>query len=159
MIPKTKEEMNQIRTECRLMVNRRATASAAVALIPIPGLDMTTDIAIMLEVLPAINRRFGLSPEDVELLDSEIKAKIFVISTSIGSQLVGKVITKELIEKMLKKIGVRVAAKQIAKYIPFIGQIAGAGISFTAIKYLGYLHIDECYKVCERVLSAEKSSF
>lgn len=43
------------------MVNKKATASAAAAAIPLPGLDVGADVAIMLELLPAINRRFGLS--------------------------------------------------------------------------------------------------
>ncbi|SFE96790.1 hypothetical protein SAMN05428981_11152 [Bacillus sp. OV194] len=39
MIPKTIEELEAIRTECRVLVNKRASASAAAAVIPIPGVD------------------------------------------------------------------------------------------------------------------------
>ncbi|MBW7476677.1 hypothetical protein K0T92_18320 [Paenibacillus oenotherae] len=152
MIPKTIDELDKIREECKSMVNRRASVSAATAVVPLPGVDTAADIAIMLELVPAINRKFGLSPEQIEHLDSATKAKFFVIITSIGSELIGKVITKELIIKLLKKIGVRVSVKQVAKYIPLIGQALSAGVSFGAMKYLGNSHIDECYIVCKRMI-------
>jgi len=152
MIPRTIEELDRIRDECKSMVNKRATSSAAIAIVPVPGADVVADVAIMLELLPAINRKFGLSQEQIEKLDSAIKAKILVIITSIGSQLIGKVITKELVVLLLKKVGVRVAIKQVAKFIPFVGQAVSAGISFAAMKYLGNSHIEECYSVCKRVI-------
>lgn len=152
MIPKTIAELNEIRESCKSMVNKRATASAAAAVIPLPGVDIGADVAIMLELLPSINRRFGLSPEQIDQLDSETKRQVFVILTSLGSKLVGKTITKEAVTLLLKKVGTRVATKQVTKYIPFIGQAVSAGISFGAMKYLGNSHIDECYEVCKRVI-------
>jgi uncharacterized protein (DUF697 family) len=77
------------------MVNKRASAAAAV--IPVPGADIGADVAIMLELLPAINRKFGLSPEQLDGLDAAMKGKILVIISSIGSQLVGKLITKQTV--------------------------------------------------------------
>ncbi|MFC4596861.1 hypothetical protein [Cohnella hongkongensis] len=139
------------------MVNKRATVSAAAAAVPVPGVDVGADVAIMLELLPAINRRFGLSPEQIEQLDSAIKGKILVIISSIGSRLIGKVITKELVISLLKKAGVRITVKQATKYVPIVGQAVSAGISFGAMKYLGNSHIDECYKVCERIIEMQPS--
>ncbi|KGK90291.1 hypothetical protein [Clostridium sp. HMP27] len=158
MIPKTMAELDQVRESCKFMVNKRATASAAAAVVPLPGVDLGADVTIMMELLPAINRRFGLSPEEIDQLDGEIKAKILVIISSLGSKLVGKFITKELVVAMLKKIGVRVAVKQVSKFIPFVGQAVSAGISFGAMKYLGNSHIDECYEVCKRVIEMQQSA-
>jgi uncharacterized protein (DUF697 family) len=152
MLPKTLEDLNRIREECRSMVTKRASASALAAAIPVPGADIGADVAIMLELLPAINRKFGLTPEQIEQLDEETKKIILVLITSIGSELVGKTITKQLITKLLKKAGARIATKQVTKYIPFIGQAVSAGISFAAMKYLGNSHIEECYEVAKRYI-------
>ncbi len=84
----------------------------------------------MLELLPAINRRFGLSQELIEQLDSTMKGRILVIIFSFGSELIGKVITTKLLVTLLKKVGTRVTAKQVAKYVPIVGQAVSAGISF-----------------------------
>lgn len=158
MIPRTITELEQVRESCKSMVNKRATASAAAAVVPLPGVDLGADVTIMMELLPAINRKFGLSPEQIDELDGEIKAKILVIISSLGSKLVGKLITKELVVAMLKKVGVRVAVKQVSKFIPFVGQAVSAGISFGAMKYLGNSHIDECYEVCKHVIEKQQSA-
>lgn len=121
----------------------------------VPGADVGADITIMMELLPEINGKFGLSPEQIDQLDSEIKGKILVIITSIGSKLVGQVMKKEVVMTLLKKIDTRVAAKQVVKYIPFIGQAVSASISFGAMKYLGNSHIDECYEVSRRVIEMQ----
>lgn len=158
MIPRTIAELEQVRESCKSMVNKRATASAAAAVVPLPGVDLGADVTIMMELLPAINRKFGLSPEQIDELDGKIKAKILVIISSLGSKLVGKLITKELVVAMLKKVGVRVAVKQVSKFIPFVGQAVSAGISFGAMKYLGNSHIDECYEVCKHVIEKQQSA-
>lgn len=152
MIPKTLQELDQIREECKSMVNKRASVSAAAAVVPVPGADVGADIAIMMELLPAINRRFGLSPEQIDQLDAATKGKIAVIITSIGSQLVGKLVSKQTVTLLLKKVGTRVAVKSVSKFIPLIGQAVSAGISFGAMKYLGNSHIDDCYEVCRRMI-------
>ncbi len=157
MFSRTIEELDRIKKECKSMVIKRATASAAAAAVPVPGVDIGADVAIMLELLPAINRRFGLSPEQIEQLDSAIKGKILVIISSIGSELIGKIITKKLVVTLLKKVGTRVTVKQAAKYVPFVGQAVSAGISFGAMKYLGNSHIDECYEVCRRIIEQGSS--
>lgn len=157
MIPATMAELERIKEECKSMVNKRATASAAAAVVPVPGLDIGADVTIMMELLPAINRKFGLSPEQIDQLDATSKAQLLVIITSLGSKLVGKIITKEVVTIMLKKVGTRVAVKSVTKFIPFVGQAVSAGISFGAMKYLGNSHIDECYEVCKRVIQKEQS--
>lgn len=157
MIPKNLSELNRIREECKSMVNKRASASAAAAVIPVPGADVGADVVIMMELLPAINKKFGLSREQLDQLDSVIKGKIAVIISSIGSELVGKYITKQTVTLLLKKVGAKIAVKQVAKYVPFIGQAVSAGISFGAMKYLGNSHIDECYEVCRRIIDMREA--
>jgi uncharacterized protein (DUF697 family) len=157
MIPLSMSELDRIKEECKTMVNKRATASAAAAVVPVPGLDVGADVTIMMELLPAINRKFGLSPEQIDQLDAASKGQILVIISSLGSKLVGKFITKEVVAVLLKKVGTRVAVKSVAKFVPFVGQAVSAGISFGAMKYLGNSHIDECYEVCRRVISQRQS--
>lgn len=147
----TINELGQIRDECKSMVTKRATVSGAAAVIPLPGVDVGSDIALLLEMIPAISRRFGLSQEQINAQDPQIKGLILVAITSVGSQLIGKAITKQLIMQLLKRVGIRMAAKQVAKWIPFAGSLAAGTVSFTAMKYLGNSHVDDCYAVAKRV--------
>lgn len=156
MQAETINELSRIRDECKSMVTKRATVSGAAAAIPLPGVDIGSDVALLLEMIPAISRRFGLSQEQIDAQDPKIKGLILVAITSVGSEMVGKAITKQLIMQLLKQVGIRVATKQVTKWIPFVGSAISAGISFTAMKYLGNSHVDDCYYVAKRVLESKK---
>jgi uncharacterized protein (DUF697 family) len=158
MLPNTIEELEAIREECKSMVTTRASISAGAAVVPIPGADIGTDVTLLLEMIPTINRKFGLSHEQIDNLDPQIKKLIFVAITSIGSELVGRMITKQLIMQVLKKVGVRVATKSVAKFIPFLGSALAASISFGAMKLVGNSHVDDCYEVAKKAIEAKIQS-
>lgn len=153
MLINTREELEKVKEECFSMVTNRSAASAAAAVAPVPGVDIGADVIMLMEMIPAINKKFGLSPEQIEGLDPQIKKMILVAVTSIGSELIAKQVTKQVIVSLLKTVGVRVATKQVAKYIPFVGTAIAATVSFTAMKYLGNTHVEDCFNVCERLLT------
>ncbi|WP_051348644.1 hypothetical protein [Peribacillus kribbensis] len=68
-----------------------------------------------------------------------------VLITSVGSELAGKVITKQVVAQLLKRAGAKAAIKQVVQFVPFIGQAVAASVSFGAMMYLGNSHIDDCY--------------
>ncbi len=151
----TLAELEQARADCKKMVTRRAGISAGAAAIPIPGLDIGTDVSLLMALLPAINEKFGLSEQQINGLHPNRKKYTLVAITGIGSRLIGRTITKELVMMILRRVGIRVATKSVARYVPFIGQAAAAGLSFSAMKVLGNAHIDDCYRVVEQVLEAQ----
>ena len=145
-------QLDAIRDECRALVTRRATLSAGAAVVPVPGLDIGTDVAILLKLLPRINEKFGLSPEQIEGLDTDTKRVVMMFISAVGSNLVGRLVTRELVMKMLMKMGVRLTTQGVVKYVPLVGQALSASISFGAMKLLGNRHIDDCYEVARRAL-------
>jgi len=149
-------ELNAIRHQCKAMVTRSAGLSGVAAIVPIPAADIGVDITLFLNLLPAINRRFGLSPEQISRLDARTKELVFVSVTSIGSQAIGRVVTAELVMQLLRRIGIRITLKSAAKWVPFIGQAAAATISFGAMRLVGNRHVEECYQVALDVLEARR---
>lgn len=152
MLALTLNELDAIRTRCKAKVIRRASLSAGVAIVPLPGIDIGTDIAILMRLLPAISREFGLSTEQIEALDPETKRIVLVLVSTIGSALVGRVVTHELVTKLLKKLGLRVATATVSRAIPFLGQAVAGCLSFGTMKMLGYAHIRDCYEVARRTI-------
>ena len=152
MIPATLEQLEQVRKECRTMVRKRATASAGSTLVPLPGTDVLADVGMLMQLLPAINNKFGLSQKQLDGMDPETKSMIYGFVMSIGSKIIGRMVTKELVVQVLKRVGVRVAAKSVAKFVPFAGQGLAAALSFTAMRYVGNKHIDDCYEVVKRMI-------
>ena len=85
-LPATRKDLELIRQDCLAMVKKRAMLSAGATVLPLPGADVGADIALLMDLLPAINRKFGLSAEQIETLDPHIKKVILVTVTSVGSQ-------------------------------------------------------------------------
>jgi uncharacterized protein (DUF697 family) len=146
-LPSELDDLDRIRRQARALVLRRASLSAGAAVLPLPGLDVGTDIAILLRLIPAINRQFGLSAEQIERLDPETKRVVLVLISSLGSEFIGRVIKKELILKLIQKAGVRITAGTVSKVVPIVGSALAASLSFGAMKMLGDAHVEECYRL------------
>lgn len=151
--PNTLEELEQTRRECLRMVNKRAMLSGAAAAIPLPGIDVSADITIMVELLTEINKRFGLSEEQIRQLDIERKKVLLVILSSVGNELAGRTVSATVVRSLLKKISNKIAARQMSRFVPFVGQALSAGISFAAMRYLGVNHVEQCYQITLRYMS------
>lgn len=158
MLPQTLEQLDALRDECRAMVTRRAGLSAGAAVLPIPGLDLGADIALLVELIPAINRKFGLGAEQVRGLDPKIQRIVLVGATSLGNNMIGKWVTQQLVVQTLQRLGIRVASKTAAKFVPILGQALAASISFGAMKLLGNAHVEDCYQVARQALLAQRES-
>ncbi len=151
--PETLEELDRIRQDCKALVNKRALLSGAAAVIPLPGVDISADITIMIELLMEINKRFGLSEEQLNQMDFERKKVLLVIISSVGNELVGKNITASLVRSVLRRASSKIAAKQAGKFIPIAGQAVSAGISYAAMRYLGNNHVEQCYQIAKQYMS------
>jgi hypothetical protein len=154
-LPRTPAELDAVVARCRKMVTRRALASAGAVLVPLPGLDLAADVALLTELIPAINREFGLTPDQIEQLSPRAKALLYKAVVAFGGAMVGRVITRDLVLQALAVVGMRVTTKTAAKLVPIAGQAVSAGLSYTAMRYVGTAHIRDCRRVVEAVLAEE----
>jgi uncharacterized protein (DUF697 family) len=151
LIPGSNDEIAQVRERCRRLVRKRATISAGVAAIPIPGIDILADLTAFATMVEEINKAFGLSPEQIERLQPRLRIVAYEAAASLGGMLVGKLITRELVLHLFKKSGIKLAAKTTAKMVPLAGQVASAAIGFALFRQMGYQHVEACVKVAEEV--------
>jgi len=140
--------MDRIRAS-RKLLNRRALVAAAASAVPVPGLDWMVDAALLSKLLPEINAQFGLSPEQLDKLPKHKREQVQKAVSVVGSMLIGKFITRDLVIRAVQAVGVRMSAKQAAKYVPLAGQAVSALIGYTAIRYLGEEHIRDCVQVAQ----------
>lgn len=133
----------------RKMLNRRAMAGAAASAVPVPGLDWLVDAAVLSKLLPAINAEFGLTPEQLDLLPRRKREEVEKAVSVVGSMVIGKFITRDLVIRAAAAVGRRLTVKQATKYVPLAGQALSALIGYTAIRYLGEEHIRDCVQVCK----------
>ena len=136
---------------CRQLVRKRALMAAGVAIVPVPGLDWATDIGILMRVLPQINLAFGLSDAQIERLAPDRKLLVMKAISAGGSLLVGKMITRELVIRVLAMVGVRLSAQQAAKFVPLAGQVVSAVLTYSALKMVCDQHIRQCLSVAQQL--------
>ena len=152
LVPVTPAQIDDVARQCRRLVNRRALMAAGVAAVPIPGIDWLTDVGVLLRLIPAINHAFGLTPEQVERLAPDRRLVVYKAISAGGSLVMGKLITREIIIKMLKLIGVRLTTQQAAKYVPIAGQAVSAALTFSALKFVCEQHIRQCIEVSRKLM-------
>ena len=102
----------------RKLLNKRALVAAAASAMPVPGLDWAVDAAMLSKLIPEINKEFGLTPAQLDQLDPKKRDQVQKAVALVGSVLIGKFISKDLVIKAATKIGVRLSTKQLAKYVP-----------------------------------------
>ncbi|HXD42184.1 MAG TPA: hypothetical protein VN649_16585 [Ramlibacter sp.] len=133
----------------RKLLNRRALVGAVASTVPVPGLDWAVDAALLTRLVPAINAEFGLTPAQLDKLPDHKREQVQKALAMVGSVLVGKFITRDLVMRMAQTLGKRLTAVQAAKYVPLAGQAVSAIMGYTALRYLGEEHIKDCVRVAE----------
>lgn len=132
---------------CKKMLHRRALMAGAAGVVPLPGLDWVVDAAMLNNLIPKINAEFGLAEHQIAQLDPAKRERIQHAITLVGTVLIGKFVTKDLLLLAAKSIGLRMTAQQAVKWVPLAGQAISAVLSYSAIRYLGEQHLLDCVKV------------
>ena len=135
----------------RTLLNRRALVAAVAGTVPVPGFDWAVDAALLSRLVPAINAQFGLTPAQLDKLTPRKRDQVKKATEMVGSMLIGKLITRDLVLRAAKAIGVRMTAAQAAKFVPLAGQAVSALMGYTTIRYLGEQHIKDCVLVARTV--------
>ncbi|WP_293828074.1 hypothetical protein [uncultured Phascolarctobacterium sp.] len=142
--------MARKRRKCLDDINTYAWAVAANALNPIPGVDVSFDLAAFYKMAQEIRESFGL--------DETVIEKYMTVLGPVGKQLADKVLaylTEEGIMLVLRQVAERYAKKRFLKYIPYVGPVVAACAGFAMTKTLGKYYIDNCYEMAKKILEYE----
>ena len=152
VVPGTGAEIDAVVRHCRRMVSRRAAMAAGVAVLPVPGLDWLTDVAVLMKLIPDINHAFGLTLEQVERLSPDRRVIVYKAISAGGSVLIGKLVTREVVTQALRFVGVRLTTQQAAKFVPIAGQAVSAALTYSSLRYVCEQHIRQCVAVSKQLL-------
>jgi uncharacterized protein (DUF697 family) len=145
------DDLQAIAKRCRKKVARRALLAAGVAVVPVPGLDWVTDVGVLVQLLPEISREFGLTPEQIARLAPDRRLVVYKALSAGGGMVIGRVVTRELVLKLLQMVGVRLTAQQAAKFVPIAGQAVSAALTYSALRYVCEQHIRQCMAVVRQL--------
>ena len=158
LVPGGAAHIEEVADDCRQMVHNHALLAASVSLVPFPGLSWLADVGALMRMLPKINEAFGLTPEQVAKLAPDRQLVLYKIVSAGGGMLVGKLITRGVILKLLKSSGVRLSARQTASFVPVAGRFVAAGITYASMRWIAEQHIRECVHACNELRVAPEES-
>uniref|UniRef100_A0A3Q2W4N1 IRG-type G domain-containing protein n=1 Tax=Haplochromis burtoni TaxID=8153 RepID=A0A3Q2W4N1_HAPBU len=136
-----------------------ATVSAAVAAVPLPGLSIAVDLAVLVGVVTHYVHVFGLDIPSLKRLSDRTGVPYADLCAVIISPLAAAEITKDLLLRVMTQLAgtvVLIAAEEATRWIPVIGIPVAMGLSFTTTyKVLNLLLeklADDAQRVFERTL-------
>lgn len=139
--------VHSLRQKCRAMARRRALLAAATSLIPVPGIDLATDLALMTRVIARINEHFGLSEAQLGRLSSQRQALVYRLLANAGGTLAARLTTPLLVGRIVRLVGIRLTAMEAARLVPVAGQIVAAGIGYWSVNTVAMRHIAHCERI------------
>jgi uncharacterized protein YcgI (DUF1989 family) len=86
-------------------------------------------------------------PDQLDRLTPHERERVQKAVALVGTVLIGKFITRDLVIKAAKAVGLRLTAGQAARYVPMAGQLVSAMVGYSAIRYIGEEHMKDCVRV------------
>ena len=146
-IPYGEQSLAELRRQCLAMARRRAVLSAMASFVPLPGIDLITDVAVLLALLTDINRRFGLTEAQIESLSPSRKALAYKLTTAAGGFVATRMATSQLFLAVLRRAGARLGIMEATRFAPVVGQAVAAAIAYFTLTRIARRHIEQCAEI------------
>lgn len=141
-VAKSTEALAEKKTLCEDKLKKYAMMSAANALNPIPGVDVSIDIGVILKAFKKFREIYNLEDDELEE---------YAAFLPLANQIL-QYATKEGCIILLKKYATKQIIKEGAKYIPFVGQCVAAAAGYYITTRAGESYINDCHKIAERIM-------
>ena len=120
-------------------------------MIPVPFMDVVIDVGILSQLIPEINARFGLSPEQISVYDPKTRQIHWQELRKRGVEFSGLVVARTAVKKSLNNVAAKVIIKQVTKFIPLGGQLVAASLGYFVMKKIADAHVQDCYRTAKSI--------
>ena len=119
--------------------------------VPLPGIDLITDVAVLLALLGDINRRFGLTEAQVETLSPSRKALAYKLTTAAGGFFATRMATSQVFLTLLRRAGPRLGIMEATRFAPIVGPVVAALIAYFTLTRIARRHVEQCAEIAARL--------
>ena len=116
-----------------------------------PFLDVVIDVGILSQLIPEVNARFGLAPEQMTIFDSKTKQVHWNELRKRGIEFSGLVVARTAVKKSVNNVAAKYITKQVTKFIPIGGQIIAASLGYFVMKKVAEAHVEESYRIAKGI--------
>ena len=135
-----------------------ASAAALNGLNPIPGLDVTVDLAILKQLCREVAEIYSLTPEQADYWGGMLKGPHGRAILQKAVSLTLRYGSEAAITKILTTIGKREVPKAFAKYLPVVGPVMSAAAGFGLTFWFGKGLVDEYHEMATEILQQLSSA-
>lgn len=146
------------RANAMKLVSWYAGVAAANGLNPVPGLDVSVDLAVLRQLSKEVSSLYGLTEEQKQFWEGLLKSPHGQAVMQRVVALTAKYGAEQAIVQVLKAIGKRELPKALAKFIPFIGQLLAAGAGYALTYNFGWSLVDEYHEMAATLLKEVEAS-
>jgi len=147
------------RAAAERLVGIYAGLSAANALNPVPGLDISVDLGMLLKMSNAVRHIYGLTQGQFDYTATMLDpaGPHTQAAKMLLSRMVAKYSTEKAIALLLEKFGRKVAIREVTKWAPFIGTIVAGMIGFKLTYSFGEMLLEDCESTARGFLEELKT--
>jgi len=129
-----------------------AGLAAANGINPIPGLDVSADIGILIRLGSEVANIYGLTSNQFAFVKRLLGSNALPSLLSKITQFATKYLAREGVFALLRQIAKQEAARQVTKYVPFVGPLIAAGIGWQATFIFGEQLVAEAEQLAADIL-------
>lgn len=147
----TEEQLGKKREVASRYVKIFAGLAAANGFNPVPGVDIAADIAIVLNMNNWVLKCYKL---DEGTLERVYGKGLTGVPSAVGLVMRKMVAygTREFVKAALKRQLARMSGKELAKWVPVVGQLAAAGLGYGLVHWMGEETIDNCENAVKEII-------
>ncbi|XP_048355974.1 interferon-inducible GTPase 5-like isoform X1 [Sphaerodactylus townsendi] len=141
----SKEALKKKRATLEAYIMKVALLSCVTGAVPVPGLSVVCDLAILVGSMIHICQVFGLDEGSLNRLAKRVGKPVDVLKSAIKKSPLVSQITKEFVIDMLTKsavCGILMAAEFVLDFVLVLGSLTGGALSFGTTFYIlkNFLH-------------------
>lgn len=149
--------LEQARQDSLAMIKKRAFISAGAAVVPVPFFDLVIDLGVLSTLLPEINAKFGLSPEQMRIYDPKTKTVNWKELRKRGFELSSFVVARTAVKQSINGFFGKLVTKQVTKFIPLGGSLVAGTLGYVIMKKIAETHVEDCYETAQRLLAQQNN--
>ncbi|XP_048339064.1 interferon-inducible GTPase 5-like [Sphaerodactylus townsendi] len=134
----SKEVLKKKRAAMEDYIKKAAWLSCTVRAVPVPGLSVVCDVAILVRSMIYILEVFGLDEESLNRLAKRVGKSVDVLKSAIKKSPLPSQITTGFVISMLSKsviCGTLMVVETVLDFVPVLGSITGGPLSFGTTFY------------------------
>ncbi|XP_060113695.1 interferon-inducible GTPase 5-like [Heteronotia binoei] len=152
----SREHLREKKDAMEALIWKKALLSCGVGALPIPGLSLVFDIALLVDTMKDFCKAFGLDEDSLNNLAKRVGKPVDVLKSAIKKSPMANQINPEFVRSFTTKslvVGSALVLEGVSDFIPILGSLVGGVSSFAITYYMLDSFLEDVVNDAESVLA------